>query len=364
MTGTRLRQGFTLVELLVVIAIIGILIALLLPAVQAAREAARRSQCSNNLKQIGIALHEYHAALQSFPFRQGGTTFSGATEWQSNGRRLSGWVLVLPFMEQGALHQKITSPTTVNGNAVPAWGPLPWRHEYDPWRVQVPGLLCPSDDGGRRKAASGSDQALGRTNYSFSAGDTIAGSSPNGTGNGETADPRGIFGRDSGTRIADIRDGTSNTIAISERVIAQEAQLIRGGTATSVTGMNTNPTNCASLKGADGMYTSAATVIPYTGKRWNDGATVFNCFTTVLPPNSPSCINGLGHGDWGIFSPSSWHPGGVMGLMADGAVRFVSETINTGDISAAEKTFGASPYGVWGAMGTKKGGEAISDTGT
>ena len=358
MTGTRRRQGFTLVELLVVIAIIGVLIALLLPAVQAAREAARRSQCSNSLKQIGLALHNYHSALQSFPFRQGGSV--GAGDYDGTGQRLCGWILLLPYMEQTALYQQITSPGTADGNAVPPWGPRPWKYGYAPWRVQVALLLCPSDDGGRRKDTGVSETGIGRSNYHFCTGDCVT--------NVNSSNPRGIFGRQSGTRIADIRDGTSNTIAVGERVIRQEAQLLRGGTAQNVTGANTNPTVCAALRGESGLYSDTASLVTDsrygTGIRWNDGGMLFSGFTTVLPPNSPSCILTASHDTDGIYSASSWHPGGAMVLMADGAVRFISETINTGDLSAAEKSVGASPYGVWGAMGSKKGGEAISDTGT
>lgn len=355
MFTSKYWRAFTLVELLVVIAIIGILIALLLPAVQAAREAARRSQCSNNLKQAGLALHEYHAALQSFPFRQGGTSSGGCGP--SNCERRSGWISLLPFMEQAPLYQQISNPQ----GSFNAWGPHPWENTYQPWQVQVGTLLCPSDDGGRRKGTT----EVGRTNYCFSIGDSIGPiSGVIGDGNNNMSNPRGIFGRHGGARIADIRDGTSNTIALSEKVIGQEARAIMGGVARSMGSVNTDPTTCLALKDQNGLYVSAADVQAWSGRRWNDGIPVYNGFTTVLPPNSPTCMNGTGDNDWGVFPPTSYHPGGVMGLMADGAVRFISETINTGNLAAPSVYAGASPYGVWGAMGTKKGGEAISDTGT
>src|SRR3989304_6126583 len=135
------KFGFTLVELLVVIAIIGILIALLLPAVQAAREAARRSQCTNNLKQIGLALHNYHSAANCFPFRQGGSGFHLAPSWGTDGAannqgRLSGMGLLLPYMEQTALFQQITSRTTIGTRTSYSWG-------WEPWSGTNNGVACP-----------------------------------------------------------------------------------------------------------------------------------------------------------------------------------------------------------------------------
>jgi len=351
--GHGSRRGFTLVELLVVIAIIGVLIALLLPAVQAAREAARRAQCSNNLKQIGLALHNYHSALRCFPFRQGGTV--GSTDWTGNQERLCGWVLLLSYMEQAPLYQQVTSATTVNGNAVPPWGPRPWRYEYDPWRAQVPGLLCPSDVGGTKDTGV-TEAGIGRTNYHFCSGDSIANI------NSLSVEPRGIFGRRTRTRIADILDGTSNTIAVGERIIYTDSRSVKGGTAYNVTG---NPSTCAALKDSNGLYTTSDVFGGNygAGRRWNDGATLFSGFNTVLPPNSPSCASGGStvHDGGGIYSASSRHPGGAEVLLADGSVRFISETINAGDPAAAEKSSGPSPYGVWGALGSKAGGEPTGE---
>jgi type II secretory pathway pseudopilin PulG len=326
----------------VVITIIGILIALLLPAVQAAREAARRATCTNQLKQIGIALHNYHAALSSFPFLRGGTA--------SNNYRRSGWISLLPYMEQLPLYQQIS---TVQGT-VPAGGPDPGNTGYVPWQTQVPGLLCPSDDGGRKKAPAG----IGRSNYAFCVGDTVAGLGSG--GNNSNTDPRGIFGYNSGTRIADIRDGTSNTVAVSERVVGQDAMRIRGGIATSVTGLggaSGNPSLCAAKAGSGGLYASGTSTAAWTGIRWCDGYPAYSGFTTVLPPNAPSCSNSGADSDYGIFSASSYHPGGAIALLADGAVRFISETVNTGDLNKPEVVAGASNYGTWGALGSKSGSE-------
>ncbi len=164
-------RGFTLVELLVVIAIIGILVGLLLPAVQAAREAARRMSCSNNFKQIGIGLHNYHAAYDQFP-SPGGTGAADRTrppgmDMIMNNYRLNVLVPLLPFIEQQPLWEKISNPTVGTTNTFMSMGPIPWYNngEYPHWRVQVNTYRCPSDPG-----VSG---GIAYTNYATCAGDGI-----------------------------------------------------------------------------------------------------------------------------------------------------------------------------------------------
>src|SRR3990172_5889662 len=214
----RRRPGFTLVELLVVIAIIGILIALLLPAVQAAREAARRSQCTNNLKQLGLALHNYHGTYNKFvSLMQGTSADAGCANNQtgtvSSRGWLSGFVPLLPYMEQQPLYDQWTSQQGI----YPPWGP-PMNPgcfgDYAPSRAQVPTLLCPSDGGAGDKAATDP----GRTNFVFCTGDGLTGELGS-----VPADPRGIFGYASFITIAEILDGTSNTIAMSECVVTTNA---------------------------------------------------------------------------------------------------------------------------------------------
>src|SRR5688500_16152212 len=165
----REPRAFTLVELLVVIAIIGVLVALLLPAVQAAREAARRTQCGNNLKQLTLALHNYHDTYLYLVFRRGGT--SGGTVDQSNQNRLSGFIPLLPFLEQKPMYDNIANgdPTiTVPPMGKTAWNSWPTGGVHIGWNDSPDTLLCPSDNGYSTK--------LGRLNsYAFSNGDQVEG---------------------------------------------------------------------------------------------------------------------------------------------------------------------------------------------
>ncbi len=352
------RPAFTLVELLVVIAIIGVLVALLLPAVQAAREAARRSQCVNNLKQLGLATHNYHDVFGAMPARKGGTTapfidINGDNRSNSNGGRLSAFVVLLPFYEQAAMYDQIKAGGGTPNSA--PHGRAPWQG-WSPWNVAPTMLTCPSDYG---------LVSTRQNSYAFCLGDQ--------TDNLTTSTPanyRGIFGM--WTRFADIRDGTSNTIMMSERVrsgvnAAGQATTVRSHAnrlfiAQDVTGINTQPNLCYTQTDGN-YYISGIQVKGYWGLFWTDGQAERVGFTTVLPPNAPSCTVGTGaDAALGVLPPSSGHPGGVNVLFADGSVSFISDTINTGDLSTgtAGNYGGASRYGVWGALGSKAGGESVS----
>ncbi len=353
------KKGFTLIELLVVIAIIAILIALLLPAVQQAREAARRTQCKNNLKQLGLALHNYHDVFNGFALGMGGTRWNGGGT--GNWGRLNGLVPLLPYIEQANLYNQISS--TLPGGPVngfwPAMGPEPWETGYRPWRTQVAAFLCPSDEkpdqswnGGRRPIA--------KTNYGFNYGDSIA---FNGDGEGNAWTPtRGMFSPYKSYGFSDCTDGSSNTLLMAELTRTTGGNLVLGGTAQNISGMNTNPANClAAISTTDRQaFATGVATTGWSGDAWCDSNQSMSGFNTVLPPNGPRCSLDTWDGSWGIYSAQSRHTGGVQVVMTDGSCTFVSENIDSGNKNAAEVRGGKSPYGVWGAMGTRNGGEVIS----
>ena len=352
MFSYRSRRGFTLVELLVVIAIISILMSMLLPAVQKARETAKRARCANHMKQIGLALQNYHGAHRAFVFGRGGTTGPSDPEsmYLHNNGYASGWIPLLPYLDQMPLYTMISGAETYDGRYFRPYGCAPWLREYPPWLVQVSTLSCPSDSRSRDK----SRHDFGRTNYMFCRGDTIL--------DNHGPSVRGIFGAFTATSFATIRDGASNTLAVSERVVCTNdstALRVKGGVIGNVAGMDLNPTICLAMRGPDGRLVTGPKH-GSTGMRWCDGRPLVTGFTTVLPPNAPSCLAGNRDWEWGIWTPSSQHIGGVNGLMADGSVRFISETIDSGDPSHPEVRGGPSPYGVWGALGSKSGSEVLS----
>ncbi len=356
------RCGFTLVELLVVIAIIGVLVALLLPAVQQAREAARRMQCSNQLKQLALAVHNYADTHQAFPSKSAGTTQGSCPDM--NGNYGSGWMRLMPFYEQSALYDEWSSTQTYGGVTYNPFGPCPWEAgstgsgtHYRPYFAQVGALLCPSDGG----AAGGTSTQKGRTNYMFSVGDSIAAW---GTIASNENTSRGVFGSRAGkVTFAQITDGTSNTVMLSERLFGgYETRRVGRGVVRSVTGIMTNPQVCLTEIDPNDpkFFPSGADVAGWSGQ-WDHGATSHIGFTTVLPPNAPACADATNDaGSNGIYPPSSNHPGGVLVAYADGSVSFMTETIDTGNTGAAPITSGPSPYGVWGAMGTRSGGETVT----
>lgn len=350
------RSGFTLIELLVVIAIIAVLIALLLPAVQQAREAARRTQCRNNLKQLGLALHNYHDTHGTFVFMRGGTSIT-----TGNANNLSGLVPLLPFIDQGPLFQVIAAGDPANG--IPAGGANPNNDGsavWAPYRVAPPMLRCPSDPGPQSPYSS--RPMTMAQNYVFSVGDQVSATASNST--------RGLFMYQRCMRERDITDGTSNTIAMSERcsniggsgnVIANElrpSQAIAGGLANIITAPNTCFTRVS------GAYLTAGNVTRAGGMNWVMGVPGFVTFNTVLPPNGPSCTDispGVTSISNAVLPPNSQHTGGVSVLMADGSVRFVSDNIDTGNLGVEQPTSGPSRYGVWGSLGSRAGSETISE---
>jgi prepilin-type N-terminal cleavage/methylation domain-containing protein/prepilin-type processing-associated H-X9-DG protein len=374
------RAGFTLVELLVVIAIIGVLVALLLPAVQAAREAARRSQCSNNLKQFGIALHNYHDTYNVFPPRRGGTDNSGGMCDSSvdlarvgcNYDRKSAFIFLLPYIEQVPLAQTIANQFIgPDGTVYPPDGPAAWHSaaRYPPWATQLKIVVCPSD-----KLIPPNPNQHGRSSYVFSLGDNIGGTVAVG---GQRVDhnhasrlTRGIFGGSQRCKgFNHITDGSSNTIAMSERVwgnnLGQTTATghdIRTAQVRNVTTITTDPGSC--YANVTGNQYIGVSIKARQGALWSDGQAERVGFVTVLPPNGPSCTNDTNNNadsTGGVYTAGSYHPNGVMGMFADGSVRFIAQNIHTGNLSAPQVSAGPSPYGVWGALGSTDGNESAAN---
>jgi prepilin-type N-terminal cleavage/methylation domain-containing protein len=353
----NLRRGFTLVELLVVIAIIGVLVALLLPAVQTAREAARRIQCANQLKQLGIALHNYHDTHKVLPYRQGGTGTPSSSATTTNTVQGSGLTMMLPFLEQQNLYNQIASPQRFNGiNYQPFGDSAADASSYELWFTRIPVFICPS----AAKAKPFSN--FGPSHYAFCAGDTAQRIQNQSTG------IRGVFGFQTNRRMANIVDGTSNTIAMGEvtSTLGTGTRRIFGAIArdqgTSVAVLS--PISCQRTadRGSGTYLPSIVTISESRGSRWARGTAEYTGFNTILPPNSASCQTGV-FNSAGIFSATSRHPSGVQVLLCDASVRFISQNIDSGNLAARDLLTeeGRSPYGVWGALGSIAGDELPGD---
>jgi hypothetical protein len=363
----------------VVIAIIGVLIALLLPAVQAAREAARRMQCANHLKQFGIALHNYHDISLAFPAGRGGPACyccnSGVDQISPTGH----WCIwgpslyLMPFAEQQSIYDiyyqyvtGTTKPTTAGGTKPAGVGFVPWYGANTNaiptfYQASISILHCPSDGDSKQMCVQG----MQRHNYTFCIGDGWANNYYT------TGVFRGLFGTMVWYDMSSCTDGTSNTAMVSEIVIgspppteivsASSASIKRGAIRVDSTAP-TNPQTCFNYR--NGNEVSGTTFnmwrgsTRFSGRRADEGG-----FSTVLPPNSPSCAGySPTHNIYcsGLMSATSNHAGGVQVARADGSVFFASDTIDCGNLTAASPTAatGTSPYGVWGALGTRNGGES------
>ncbi|WP_207622120.1 DUF1559 domain-containing protein [Alienimonas californiensis] len=362
-----MRAGFTLIELLVVIAIIAILVSLLLPAVQQAREAARRSQCQNNLKQLGLAMHNYHSTYKVFPMGCGGTnngTAHGAAGYKavSTGLNMGVFPPLTPFLDETALWNQISKPygqeysgTTLVA-ADPQWPPFGGNGDsnYPPERHTLNVLMCPSDGPLFGTAAD--------TNYAVNWGDNA-----DGVGDSSRTKARGMFVYQASLGLRDARDGTVNTLLFAE-IGRQQDRSYQGGLWRNASNYST-PEGClaaANDPNNPGFYPAGTDYQQDRGGAWFRSHGHYSGFTTILPPNGPSCSGGTGIENDVNISAGSYHTGGVQVTMADGSVRFVSETIDATTTPAlstgtANVTSGRSPYGTWGALGTRAGGEVVDD---
>ena len=373
----RSRAAFTLVELLSVVAIIGVLVGLLLPAVQTAREAARRSTCSNKLKQLALGCLAHVDAQGVLPpngyssvikaWAQGiSPTSTGYSDslWQ----RYSFLVPTLPFIEQAALFAKMRTEfrTTVGSPGTYAYSG--WWYMGAAKRTRVEVFLCPSDPLSVVGPMNPAGQALGSggvysqgqpNNYRCNLGDAHLHyyNSQNG---------RGPFrrGDTNPTRLKDISDGLSKTLMLSEQVTGTaDANPVSG----AQKGWNAQPASCVALAGGlTNPMTLADHAFQAPGASWAANEEGHTGFFTWAAPNMPRYTQNSGATPGTLANsvtgpPSSYHGGGVQAAMCDGSVRFFDDSIDAGNVNTATiqttTSTGRSPYGVWGALGTRAGGD-------
>ena len=348
------RRGFTLIELLVVIAIIAVLIALLLPAVQAAREAARRAQCVNNLKQIGLALHNYMSSIGTMPPGRFNSHVAG------NGNVWGGYSQLLPQLEQQALFNSFNfslapeleaSLASAAANSTGA-------------ATFITALLCPSDSNAPIViAVSGENYASHNYDLNVGSGYPLQEMFPAGVTSPFSSQPNGPFFENRGVSPAEFLDGFSNTVAVSETIRSSASSTYANDPKRVFLVTGDNKTSGPALT-SDADYASLCLSLPATttqfqatkGVRWHYGAPGHTMYNHRRPPNDlqPDCRGGLPHSDksdpnWSYLSLNitarSLHPGGVNSLLADGHVQFIKNTINVA---------------TWQALGTRNGGEVIS----
>ena len=324
------RTAFTLIELLVVIAIIAILIALLLPAVQRVREAASRMKCQNNLKQIGVALHNHEGGLGSFPTGYWRKTWAIDPTNPAGHFRWSALAQLTPYLEQYNVYQALDMSIPLYGGGTLQPQSVPFPQNAAALSIKIPIFLCPSDQ--FRFVIDG----RGPSNYMACTGSNASGDAL--TGDGLFYGVNLNVSPNVGVKVADVPDGVSNTVAFSESTLGI------GGTAPASANDNfyfykqANPLIQANCN-------ASTTYVTDRGHLWADGA--YNCglYNHVIGPNSAQmdCVQ---HSNPAWKAARSRHTGGVNVLLGDGSVRFVRDSVS---LTTRQ------------ALGTRAGGEAIGD---
>ncbi|MBW3598505.1 MAG: DUF1559 domain-containing protein [Planctomycetes bacterium] len=316
---TKRNSGFTLIELLVVIAVIGILVALLLPAVQAAREAARRMSCTNNLKQIGLALHTYQSSLRVFP--------PGRLDWPYV---YSPQAHLLPYLEQENLENLIDYSVPFFGADSPSWPNAAAA------RTTVETYNCPSD-GDRVPGAD-----FGATNYVACVGSGLINDGNLATAGLPGPHPDGAFFEESAMSFRDFLDGSSNTVVFSETLL--------GGGVASASGAPPADPRREVLLLSGGAATTTGACTPGGGSwwaergvRWIQGSYGYALYNHFYTPNAETFDCNNQSRTHGLTAARSRHPGGVNMLLGDGSVRFLAETIDLAVYRAAATRAGGEP---------------------
>lgn len=388
------RNVFSLLDLVLLVVVVVVLLGIALPTLQSAREEARKNQCAGRLKSLALALHNYHDTYYSFPSASmHNNTQADFKSPVFGSRRLSGLTSLLPFMEKAALYERMYA-TRIHFNMNQDRSETEQSgSNLGPFAEQVELILCPSDDVANKK----DENEQGRNNYRFCFGDVgihsggfsiyNAGKAiapQRGYGIGQIDEfNRGTFAMFRWDGMQGLTDGTSNTILLSERCFGDNPQKTGQGIAVvpqAFLNVYSYPINadrgpeedlqrCLWYEEREGQYSDAAFVLDWSGRRWGDGAYPYIGFSTVLPPNAPSCIaNSAVEPGRAVIAPSSYHGGGVNVAMSDGRVGFVNEKIDwKTDLSTKEnhsdtsfRMEGPSKFGVWGALGSRSGGESVA----